>query len=126
MAIDFHAHLVDPQVYAETKAWSIFAQTQDAARAASVIARMADLDERIAAMDRMGVAIQVLSSSLVHQCTYEAAPAEALRLDRRMNDRIARSRGVEAGPLSRARQRAAAIARSRRAGAARAAWANWA
>ena len=91
MAIDFHAHLVDPQVYAETKAWSIFAQTQDAARAASVMARMADLDERIAAMDRMGVAIQVLSSSLVHQCTYDAEPAEALRLDRRMNDRIARA-----------------------------------
>lgn len=91
MAIDFHAHLVDPQVYAETKAWSIFAQTQDAARAASVMARMADLDERVAAMDRMDVAIQVLSSSLVHQCTYEAEPAKALRLDRRMNDRIAQA-----------------------------------
>lgn len=107
MAIDFHAHLVDPQVYAETKAWSIFAQSQDPARAASVIARMADLDERVSAMDRMGVDIQVLSSSLVHQCTYEAEPAEALRLDRRMNDRIAdavtskpdRFRGLGSVPL---------------------------
>jgi aminocarboxymuconate-semialdehyde decarboxylase len=107
MPIDFHAHLVDPQVYAETKAWSIFAQTQDPARASAVIARMADLDERIAAMDRMGVAVQVLSSSLVHQCTYEAAPSGALRLDRRMNDRIAeagasrpdRFRGLGSVPL---------------------------
>lgn len=107
MTIDFHAHLVDPQVYAETKAWSIFAQSQDSARAASVIARMADLDERITAMDRMGVAIQVLSSSLVHQCTSEAEPADALRLDRRMNDRIAeavsakpdRFRGLGSVPL---------------------------
>ena len=77
MAIDFHAHLVDPQIYAETKAWSIFAQSQDPARAASVIARMAELNERIPAMDRMGVDIQVLSSSLVHQCTYDAQPAQA-------------------------------------------------
>jgi aminocarboxymuconate-semialdehyde decarboxylase len=97
MTIDFHAHLIDPQVYAETSAWSIFARTQDATRAASVIARMADLDERIAAMDRMGVAVQVLSSSLVHQCTYDAEPAEGLRLDRRMNDRIAEAVAAKPG-----------------------------
>jgi aminocarboxymuconate-semialdehyde decarboxylase len=89
MAIDFHAHLIDPEVYAETSAWSIFAQTQDAARAASVNARLADVDERVAAMDRMHVDMQVLSSSLVHQGTYNAEPAVALRLDRRMNDRMA-------------------------------------
>jgi aminocarboxymuconate-semialdehyde decarboxylase len=97
MAIDFHAHLIDPQVYAETSAWSIFARTQDASRAASVIARMADLDERITAMDRMGVAIQVLSSSLVHQCTYDAEPAEGLRLDARMNDKIAAAMAAKPG-----------------------------
>ena len=55
----------------------------------------------------MGVALQVLSSSLVHQCTYDAEPADALRLDRRMNDRIAeavaakpdRFRGLGSVPL---------------------------
>lgn len=107
MAIDFHAHLVDPQVYAETSAWSIFAQTQESSRAASVIARMADLEERVAAMDRMGVAVQVLSSSLVHQCSYDAEGSEGLRLDRVMNDRIAaavaskpdRFRGLGSVPL---------------------------
>ena len=52
---------------------------------------MADIDERIAAMDAMGVGTQVLSSSLVHQCSYDAEPAEALRLDAAMNDTIARA-----------------------------------
>ena len=107
MAIDFHAHLIDPQVYAETAKWSIFAQTQDASRAASVVARLADMDDRIAAMDRMGVATQVLSTSLVHHGTYNAEPADALRLDQRMNDTIAaavssrpnRFRGVGSVPM---------------------------
>ena len=89
--VDFHAHLIDPAVYRETQDWSIFAQTTDATRAASVIARMADVDERIAAMDSMGVGTQVLSSSLVHQCSYDAEPETALRLDAAMNDTIARA-----------------------------------
>jgi aminocarboxymuconate-semialdehyde decarboxylase len=105
--IDFHAHLVDPAIYRETQAFSIFAQTTDAARAAAVIARMADLDARIAAMDAMGVAVQVLSSSLVHQCSYDAEPDTALRLDAAMNERIAqavakhpaRFRGLGSVPL---------------------------
>ena len=89
--VDFHAHLIDPAVYRETQGFSIFAQTTDSARAASVIARMADIDQRIAAMDAMGTGVQVLSSSLVHQCSYDAAPAEALRLDAAMNETIARA-----------------------------------
>ncbi|MFZ5692728.1 MAG: amidohydrolase family protein [Pseudomonadota bacterium] len=89
--VDFHAHLIDPAVYSETQAFSIFAQTTDAARAASVLARMADIDERIAAMDAMGVGTQILSSSLVHQCTYDAEPDDALRLDAAMNETIARA-----------------------------------
>jgi len=89
--VDFHAHLIDPAVYNETQAFSIFAQTTDAARAASVLARMADIDDRIAAMDAMGVGTQVVSSSLVHQCTYDAEPDDALRLDAAMNETIARA-----------------------------------
>ena len=89
--VDFHAHLIDREVYRETQEWSIFAQTQDAARAASVLARMADVDERVAAMDAMGVGTQVLSSSLVNQCTYDAPPETALRLDAAMNETIARA-----------------------------------
>lgn len=89
--VDFHAHLIDPAVYRETQGWSVFAQTTDAARAASVIARMADVDERIAAIDAMGIGTQVLSSSLVHQCSYDAEPDAGLRLDAAMNESIARA-----------------------------------
>jgi aminocarboxymuconate-semialdehyde decarboxylase len=89
--VDFHAHLIDPEVYRETQAWSVFAQTTDAVRAAVVLAGLADIDERIAAMDTMGVGTQVLSSSLVHQCSYDAEPDEALRLDAAMNETIARA-----------------------------------
>lgn len=89
--IDFHAHLIDPAIYRKTQAFSVFAQTTDAARAASVIARMADVEARIVAMDAMSVDTQVLSSSLVHQCTYDAEPSDALRLDAAMNDTIARA-----------------------------------
>jgi aminocarboxymuconate-semialdehyde decarboxylase len=114
-----HAHVVVPEIYAETSRWSVFARsTNDPGlsgearekakqRSASVIARMADADERIAAMDAMGVDIQVLSASLVHQCTYEAESQTALALDRASNDRIAamqathpsRFRGLGSVPL---------------------------
>lgn len=99
--IDVHAHIVVPEIYAQTSRWSVFAQstgdpnlTDDARRKAkersdSVIARMADADQRIEAMDAMGIDVQVLSASLVHQCTYEAEPQAALALDRTSNDRIA-------------------------------------
>lgn len=99
--IDIHAHVVDPDVYRDTSQWSVFARSADGPahdenlrrqakeRADSVIARMADADERLKAMDAMGVDIQVLSASLVHQCTYEAEPQAAISLDRWSNDRIA-------------------------------------
>jgi aminocarboxymuconate-semialdehyde decarboxylase len=99
--IDVHAHVALPEVYQQTSRWSVFARSTDdpklnddarskaRKRSDSVIARMADVDERIKAMDAMGVDIQVLSASLVHQCTYEAEPQAALALDRASNDRIA-------------------------------------
>lgn len=98
--IDVHAHVVAPEIYEQTSRWSVFAQAthdpnlgDDARRkvrerSESVITRMADVDERIKAMDVMGVDIQILSASLVHQCTYEAEPQAALALDRTSNDRI--------------------------------------
>jgi aminocarboxymuconate-semialdehyde decarboxylase len=99
--VDVHAHVVVPEIYEHTSRWSVFAQStsdpnqSDEARkkakerSDSVIARMADADERIKAMDAMGVDIQVLSASLVHQCTYEADPQAALALDRKSNNHIA-------------------------------------
>lgn len=118
-AIDVHAHLLVPEVYAVTRAHSLFglmaedpAATEEIraatrARSAAVEARMADVEQRLAAMDRMGVAIQVLTASLVHQCSYFAEPAESLVLERASNDRIAavvaarpdRFRGLGGVPL---------------------------
>ena len=99
--IDVHAHAVMPDIYERTKAHSVFTRppegvaltdamrAQAAQRADSVVAAMADMDERIAAMDAMGVGVQVLSVSLVHQCTYFAPPQESLALERRANDALA-------------------------------------
>lgn len=98
--IDVHAHVVMPEIYEQTKAHSVFTrppegvamteamQAQAAQRAESVVAAMADVDARIEAMNEMDVGVQVLSVSLVHQCTYFAAPRESLVLEQRANDRL--------------------------------------
>jgi aminocarboxymuconate-semialdehyde decarboxylase len=99
--IDFHAHLMIPEMYAVTAPHSMFVKSNtdptmnDEAkkvvreREAFVVSRMSDVTERIARMDAMGVDMQVLSSSLVHQLTYWAEPQESLRLERMLNDRMA-------------------------------------
>jgi aminocarboxymuconate-semialdehyde decarboxylase len=101
IVIDVHAHLMVPEVYSATSAHSLFVKSfadgsmSEAAkknaeqRIAYVLRSMSDVNDRIALMDAMGVDMQVLSSSLVHQCTYWAAPAESLRLERILNDRMA-------------------------------------
>jgi aminocarboxymuconate-semialdehyde decarboxylase len=100
--IDFHAHILVPKVFEVTAAHSLFVKSnadpglnEEAKRKAKertdfVMHRMSDVSDRVAHMDAMGVDIQVLSSSLVHQCTYWAEPAESLRLERILNDHIAR------------------------------------
>ena len=99
--IDFHAHLMLPEMYAITGPHSMFvksntdpAMSEDARkgvreREAVLVARMSDVTERIDRMDAMGVDMQVLSSSLVQQLTYWAEPLESLRLERMLNDRMA-------------------------------------
>jgi aminocarboxymuconate-semialdehyde decarboxylase len=99
--IDLHAHLMIPEMYAVTAAHSMFVKSNTdptmneeakavvRQREAFVVSRMSDVTERIARMDAMGVDMQVLSSSLVHQLTYWAEPQESLRLERMLNDRMA-------------------------------------
>ena len=100
-AIDFHAHILVPEVYAVAFPHSISCKTADAAtddesrrilkaRQEFVLKRMSDVTERIARMDAMGVDVQVLSSSHVHESTWWAEPKESLRLERMLNDHIAR------------------------------------
>jgi len=99
--IDFHAHLMLPEIYAITGPHSMFvksntdpAMSEEARqgvreREAVLVSRMSDVTERIAHMDATGVDMQVLSSSLVQQSTYWAEPQESLRLERMLNDRMA-------------------------------------
>jgi len=101
IAIDIHAHMMHLDVYAATVGHSAFGKSTldptlgpEAKRKAKersdfVCAKMSDATERIAEMDKMGVDVQVLSASLVHQCTYWAEPEESLRLERMLNDRVA-------------------------------------
>ncbi len=101
-AIDFHAHLLIPEVYAVTAPHSLVAlpldtaapQTQEvreinAKRRREMDHQASDVTERIALMDKMGVAIQVLTCSLVHQATDMLALEESVRLERLKNDRMA-------------------------------------
>lgn len=99
--IDFHAHVVVPEVRAFSQGHVVNtsasrdADAPEAVRAATqkwvaeVNRRMSDYDERLRVMDGMGVDIQVLTPSLVHQYTYWAAPEASLAMERLANDRLA-------------------------------------
>jgi aminocarboxymuconate-semialdehyde decarboxylase len=102
-AIDFHAHVIVPEVYAVAAQHNIFSElpTDPAVtdemrsrikeRAGMVLGRMSDVSERVAKMDAMGVDVQVLSASLVHQGLEWADAQTSLRLARTTNDWIARA-----------------------------------
>jgi len=102
-AIDFHAHIIVPEVYAVAAEHNIFSElptdpgVTDAMRnaikdrAGTVLGRMSDLTDRIAKMDAMGVEVQVLSASLVHQGLEWADAQTSLRLARTTNDWIAKA-----------------------------------
>jgi aminocarboxymuconate-semialdehyde decarboxylase len=102
-AIDFHAHIIVPEVYAVAAEHNVFSElptdlgvtdemrSKIKERAALVLSRMSDLTDRIAKMDAMGVDVQVLSASLVHQGLEWADAQESLRLARTTNDWIAKA-----------------------------------
>jgi len=110
-AIDFHAHIIVPEVYALAAPHNIFSElptdpgvTDDMrksikARAATVLTRMSDLTERLVNMDAMGVDVQVLSASLVHQGLEWANAQTSLRLARTTNDWIAKAVGAHPARL---------------------------
>src|ERR1041384_3898406 len=101
LTIDVHAHVLVPEVYAVAAEHNIFSElpsdpgVTDAMRdtikerAGMVIGRMSDLTDRLARMNAMGVDIQVLSASLVHQGLEWADAQTSLRLARATNDWIA-------------------------------------
>jgi len=97
VVIDFHAHIIVPEVLDFSYEHSMFAQTVAGGGAGSkpqpiadpLMRRMTELPLRLQEMDRMGVDIQVISPSILQQCTYWAEPEEALRMERIGNEAIA-------------------------------------
>jgi aminocarboxymuconate-semialdehyde decarboxylase len=102
-AIDFHAHVIVPEVYAVAAAHNVFSElpsdpgvtdemrSRIKDRATMVLGRMSDITDRIDNMDAMGVDVQVLSASLVHQGLEWADGQTSLRLARTTNDWIAKA-----------------------------------
>src|SRR5437762_1856199 len=98
--IDFHAHILVPEVYAVAAEHNIFSELPTdpgvtdemrgkiKERAGMVLGRMSDMTERLARMEAMGVDIQVLTASLVHQGLEWADAQTSLRLARVTNDWI--------------------------------------
>lgn len=101
VVIDFHAHVVVPEVVefsqghvVDTSSSAVPPDNPEAARQwrewiDENRRKRDDFQLRLKFMDRMGVDIQVLTPSLVHQYTYWADPETSLRMERLTNDRLA-------------------------------------
>lgn len=96
--IDFHAHVLEPDVFARTFPRSVFGafgarpegvRTEPGSRMALAHERMLDVDLRLTDMDEHGIAVQVLSTTTVQQYTAWAEPELQLELEARANDAIA-------------------------------------
>jgi aminocarboxymuconate-semialdehyde decarboxylase len=96
--IDFHAHVVEPKVYQKTVNHNVIsgfgARPMNLPDKGSshweIFSRMVEPAVQIRDMDRNGVDINVISTSLVSQSTWWAEPRLAAELDRRANEQIAR------------------------------------
>src|SRR5262249_22639998 len=105
-AIDVHAHVIVPEVYAVAAEHNIFSElptdpgvtverrAKTKARPGPVRGRMSDPTARLAKRDAMGVDVQVLSASLVHQGLEWADAQTSLKLARTTNDWIAKAVGT--------------------------------
>ena len=97
VGIDFHAHIAVPEVLKITYERSMFASAVAKRKAGGKVAglplpameRMTNMALRFKEMDAMGIDIQVISPSILQQCTYWAEPEAALEMERISNDRVA-------------------------------------
>src|SRR3984893_17775249 len=91
--IECAAPFMTPEVFEATYKLSVIGRLRAQADGKAVrpfpqaqIARMTDLKLRLAAMDEMGVDVQVISPNILHQCTYGIHAQDGLRLERLHND----------------------------------------
>jgi aminocarboxymuconate-semialdehyde decarboxylase len=91
IVIDVHAHVLVPEVMKRTFKHSQYAHAVAGGNGMPepLFQRMTELPLRLREMDATGVDIQIISPSIMQQCTYAFEAEEALELDRRSNDRIA-------------------------------------
>jgi aminocarboxymuconate-semialdehyde decarboxylase len=91
VVIDVHAHVLVPEVMKLTYDHSQYARAMAAAGGMPepILKRMTELPLRLKEMDATGVDIQIISPSIMQQCTYSVEPEEAIKMDRIGNDRVA-------------------------------------
>src|SRR5215211_4746241 len=112
VVIDIHAHIVVPEVLDFAYEHSLFAQAvagpaqagRPAALGEEFRSRMSDMTLRLRDLDAMGVDIQVISPSILQQCTYFAEP-EAAPNGSAMSGGPKRSRNIRIGSWASARCR---------------------
>jgi len=130
VVIDMHAHMVMPEILACTYQHSLYAKSTQKPGPDGVpepmpegpMRQMTDMALRLKHMDERGIDIQVISPSILHQCTYMLDAEEALGIDRKGNDRVAetvaqnpqRLVGIGTVPLQSAEAAAAELERAMR------------
>src|SRR5258708_36464285 len=95
--IDFHAHVLQPDVFRQTIRHSVatgfgahpMPLPDKNSPAWKLFGGMLDADVQLRDMDAKGIDIGLLSTATVVQSTWRAAPARTARLDRRANVSIA-------------------------------------
>jgi aminocarboxymuconate-semialdehyde decarboxylase len=91
VVIDVHAHVLVPEVVKLTYAHSQYSKAVAGPEGMPepLFKRMTEMKPRLAEMDATGVDIQIISPSIMQQCTYGVEPEEAIKMDRLGNDRVA-------------------------------------
>src|SRR5712691_5493734 len=91
VVIDVHAHVLVPEVLKLTYEHSQYSRTVagPAGVPEPLLKRMTEMPLRLKEMDATGIDIQIISPSIMQQCTYGVEPAEAIKMERLGNDHVA-------------------------------------
>src|SRR5436309_15030248 len=83
VVIDVHAHVLVPEVMKRTFEHSQYARAVAGGNGVPepLFQRMTELPLRLREMDATGVDIQIISPSIMQQCTYAFDPHQALEMD---------------------------------------------